>query len=145
MDQANINITIDIEPFSVNKTKAVFNGRLLNTAPFRNWKVAVYEHLLKERLKMKAFAETCTKRHQIYARYSFGKPIEKLYTKGGWINQSGGDAQCYVKTLQDVVFEVLNKYNPCLDDAQVINYTVRTLGIEEWKIGVYLEIRDLRG
>lgn len=139
-----VSIELKINPFSTNKTKAIFHGRNIATREYRSWKEEIAMQLLSHRAKIKEFsANFDSSKQYIYARYTFGKPSTLLFTKKGAINKRGGDTQCYIKTLQDAIFSELSRHNSAIDDAQVIEYSVRTFCLDEWKIGVFLEIREI--
>ena len=131
---------LPLKPISYNESHCVNRGKLQSTWKNNKFKSMVRKHLYESWDNLQMFAEASNKRSILKARYIFWIPRHKLITKAQNVSKTSLDVDNCVKSLQDSIFDQLEKINSDLNDAQIVRLTAekRQSPKNEYGITIYL-------
>lgn len=129
-----------LKPISYNESHCINRGKLQSTWKNNKFKSMVRKYLYEDWDALKTFALTCSNSSILNSRYIFWIPRPKLITRAQNISKTSLDVDNCVKSLQDSFFNQLEKINPKLNDAQIINMVAekRVSPNSEYGITVFL-------
>jgi len=110
---------LPIKPISYNESHTVVGHVLRSSTEMKRFKRDALKLLTQFSKQIKAFANT-NGLSPIYMRIIFWVPMGKLITKSGNISHTSIDIDNVQKGLIDVVFKKITRFNPNMDDAQVV-------------------------
>lgn len=109
-----------LKPISYNESHCINRGKLQSTWKNNKFKSMVRKYLYEDWDALRTFALACNNRSIFNSRYIFWIPRPKLITKAGNVSKTSLDIDNCVKSLQDSIFDQLEKINPEINDAQIM-------------------------
>ena len=121
MDELKLYLPIKV--LSANKAYTVIRGRIQMSREMNSFKAYVRKLLYSDSDKVKNFAESCGEYCLLCMTYRFWIPKKDLYTKKGRISKTSLDVDNGIKYLTDAIFRAMQKYNPKVNDAFVMEFS----------------------